>query len=94
MKNRVSKNYVCTLDPLSTSDMTELQAIKDSVRIINKIGDTKYRVCLRGRKPAYKIIRHNHALNKTRVLSYEYGGGIVGGLANATRYDVYIYERR
>ena len=82
---RYSTSYVTTIDFLSTVDMEKLQAIRDSVRVLNSLTkNSKFRVCLRGRKPIVKV------KNK----SYDFGGNVVGGIKNAQRADVYIYPRR
>ena len=79
---RTSKNYITTLDPLSAEDMFKLKLIKDAVFIANINRLDKKRVVLRGRKPISKI-----------HYSYDRGGNIVGGIKNASKYDVYIYGR-
>lgn len=83
---RISNSYVTTIDFLSTVDMEKLQAIRDSVRVLNSLtkSSDKFRVCLRGRKPILKV------KNK----SYDSGGNVVGGIKNAQRADVYIYVRK
>ncbi len=82
---RTSTNYVTTIDFMSTVDMEKLEAIRASVRVLNSsLRNSKFRVCLRGRKP----------LSKINNKSYDWGGNIVGGICNAQRADVYIYPRR
>ena len=88
--SRKSTNYVCTLDINSYSDMEKLSVIKATVSAINKNISThnKKRIVIRGRKP---FQRKNICGN---LVSYDYGGNIVGGIANASKLDVYIYDRR
>ena len=83
---RISNNYLTTLDVNSASDMIRLNEIKDTIRISNRsiFNNRKLRVVLRGRKPIVKTGRY----------SYDWGGNIVGGIANASKLDVYIYKGR
>lgn len=80
---RKSTHYVATLDPLSAADMLRLDEMRKFVQIMNIKSYKQHRVVVRGRKPIHKI-----------HYSYDQGGNIVGGLRNASKYDVYIYERR
>lgn len=82
---RISNNYLTTLDINSASDMIQLNEIKDTIRISNRsiFNNRKLCVVLRGRKPIVKTGRY----------SYDWGGNIVGGIANASKLDVYIYTR-
>ena len=83
---RISNNYLTTLDVNSASDMIRLNEIKDTIRISNRsiFNNRKLRVVLRGRKPIVKTGRY----------SYDWCGNIVGGIANASKLDVYIYTRQ
>ena len=83
---RTSSNYVMTIDTNSVDDFFKLEAVKETVKIINstlKDSERSKRVVLRGRKPRSKI----------NGKSYDWGGNIVGGIANATMIDVYVYNR-
>jgi len=88
---RTSDNYVTTLDPMSANDMQTLEMLKKTVCMMNKLHKKKQRVVVRGRRPIVKGEVHNIYTGKTRTLSYDYSGNVVGGLANASSYDVYIY---
>lgn len=79
---RKSTSYVTTLDVNSVTDMQSLETIKATIRAVNAYNPKKKRVVLRGRKPVAKI-----------YYSYDRGGNIVGGLRNASKMDVYIYDR-
>lgn len=79
---RTSENYVCTLSTFSVIDMEKLDTIRNSVKCINKNSNEKHRVVVKGRK----------AIKKINGRSYNHFGDIVGGLANAKYYDVYIYK--
>ena len=85
---RNSINYVTTLDPLSAADMEKLYIIKQTIRAANQYSKFKKRVVLRGRRAVDK-----NYTNSIRGTSYDRGGNIVGGLRNASRMDVYIYDR-
>lgn len=80
---RKSNSYVTTLDVNSASDMQTLDTIKATVRAVNAYSKNKKRVVIRGRKPINKI-----------YYSYDWAGNIVGGIRNASKLDVYIYDRR
>ena len=79
---RKSNSYVTTLDVSSVTDMQTLATIKSTIRAVNAFSQNKKRVVVRGRKPIHKI-----------YYSYDRGGNIVGGLRNASKLDVYIYDR-
>lgn len=80
---RNSTSYVTTLDVNSAYDMSTLNIIKKAIYASNQYSKFKKRVVVRGRKPAVKI----------NGKSYDWGGNIVGGISNATKLDVYIYDR-
>lgn len=101
--NRESDSYIGTFDVECASDMLELEEVKAMVRNMNrdlkKAGfDYKFRVCLRGRKPAKKMMPNpspwSFIPTPKTPQSYNYFGNIVGGIANATKIDAYIYRRR
>jgi hypothetical protein len=87
--NRTSA-YAFTLE----GDYSELQncctlnALKESLK-----GTGKY-VQLRGRKPKVKQTVRNYWTGQTRFAGYDFGGNVVGGLKNATQFDVYVREYR
>ena len=82
---RTSKSYVTTVDPLSAVDMEKLQAIRATVKAINKNSSVKQYVKLHGRGP--------------RILPAFSAGASISRfqqelpLAWAQRMDVYIYRR-
>tara|TARA_X000001036_G_scaffold416384_1_gene433381 strand:+ start:380 stop:652 length:273 start_codon:yes stop_codon:yes gene_type:complete len=86
---RTSTNYVGTFDPLNKKDQANIAAVREAVKVINKnsknwkANRNKLRVELRGRKP----------FTKKNGLSYNWGGNIVGGIKNASKVDLYIYDR-
>jgi hypothetical protein len=89
MTKRTSGNYVATLHVGSVVDMQELALIRKTVKVSNQFAERQKRVVIRGRKPLIKRQR-----NRTgNFVSYDFGGNIVGGIMNATVYDVYIYDR-
>ena len=79
---RKSTSYIMTVDVNSASDMAQLELIKKTVATVNQNRTQKKRVVVRGRKPINKI-----------YYSYDRGGNIVGGIRNASKLDVYIYDR-
>jgi ribosomal protein S2 len=88
---RISNSYVTTLDPMSANDMQTLEMLRKTVRMMNELHSDTKRVVVRGRRPIAKKEVYNIYTGKTRTLSYDYCGNVVGGLANASQYDVYIY---
>ena len=95
IRDRKSTSYVCSLDPLSCVDMEILNSIKRSVKVMNakvkwedagRWGLVKKckRVRVKGREP----------IEKMNGKGYNWSGDIVGGLANAQRFDVYIHDDR
>lgn len=99
MKPNRCKSYVGTFVTSHSGDMEKLQALRESVSLMNKTDafwgtypdylKRQKRVVARGRKAIVKM--------KTRgskgLVSYEWGGNVVGGIKNAGEVDVYIYDR-
>lgn len=95
MKNkRTSDKFLVRLDVNSSGDMIRLQEIRKAISIINATSAQKFRVDVKGRKPIKKDFIKNIYTGHVRIGGYGYGGNIVGGLANAQFYDVYIREVR
>ena len=90
---RKSSSYVTTLDVNSASDMQTLETIKATVRAVNAFSKTKKRVVLRGRKPIVKARFVNNLTGKVRIGGFDRAGNIYGGIRNASKLDVYIYDR-
>ena len=96
MTKRTSTSYLCTLDVNSVADMQMLEVIRKTVRLSNDRVLNKKRVVLRGRKPAVKMQAAGGYIHRPSkgLVSYDWAGNSVGGFANATKLDVYIYDRR
>ena len=96
MTKRNSTSYVTTLHVDSAADMMQLALIRKTVKTTNKFAAQKKRVVIRGRKPAVKMQVPDGWIHKGScgLVSYNCFGNIVGGIKNATMYDVYIYDRR
>ena len=93
--NRKSTSYLTSLDPHSVSDMQTLQLIRRTVSMSNKRNTSdKKRVVIRGREAIVPQTVKNYWTGKVGTRSYDFAGNIVGGLSNARRIDVYIYDRR
>lgn len=94
---RYSTSYRFTADILSAADMIQIGELKKNISALNKISKQKYRVVLRGRKPLQRqvvsIAPSIYRNSEMRERSYDYFGNVVGGLANASQIDVYVYER-
>jgi len=82
-KYRNSDAYIGSVYPNNENWLDEVNEIRKAVKIANKKG-ANLRVCLKGREPVHKGWNGH---------GYHYGGNIVGGLKNAKRVDVYIYNR-
>lgn len=54
------------------------QEIARDNEVLRKYGHTQKRVVVRGRRP---------------TTGYDYSGNVIGGLATATEFDVYVYDR-
>jgi len=94
--SRKSQSYVCTVDVLSVNDMEKLQAIRDTVSAMNKMLPAKKRVVIRGRKPIVKMENPGGVFYRGSkgLVGFDRGGNIMGGIANASMLDVYVYDRR
>lgn len=99
---RYSNSYIGTFNYKCADDMLNLENIKSMVKGMNamlkKDGyDYSFRVCLRGRKPVKKKLINTmpwrSGLRRESKVSYDYFGNIVGGIANASAVDAYIYRR-
>lgn len=99
LNGRQSDSYIGTFDVQSAADMQQLSDLRQMVRNLNKTLKVKtgktFRIVVRGRKPAVKMFvgRGYYTPASRGPVGYTYGGNIVGGLANATRLDAYLYER-
>ena len=98
MTTRKSSSYLTTLDTKSVADMQTLAQLRKMVTMTNRDMplDMRKRICIRGRKPFVKMKDaggHFYRASKGLV-SYDRGGNIVGGIANASMFDVYLYTRR
>ena len=82
--NRKSNDYIGTFVTSDKADMEKLSELRKSVAYSNKTRPSLKRVVARGRKP----------IEKLGSRSFDWGGNIVGGIANAGELDVYIYDRR
>lgn len=93
--SRTSKSFVCRLDVQSATDMEKLQVIKSSVGAMNQHVSRKLRVVVRGRKPFVKMKTAGGWFHSesTGPVAYDVFGNIVGGIANASMIDVYLYKR-
>ena len=91
--NRKSTSYIFTADINSASDMLQIEELRKAIKSLNTISDKKKRVVLRGRKPLVKMDKYNPYTGKMSTISYDWAGNIVGGIANATKIDVYVYNR-
>jgi hypothetical protein len=96
-KTRTSTAYAVTLNLFDEYDMMWLKQARDSMRKTNKslrkIGKTPMRIRLALRDPIRKEAVTNRWTHEKGVRGYDFGGNVVGGIKNARKADVYIYER-
>jgi hypothetical protein len=97
MYKRKSDFFICRVDTRSVNDMELLNIIRGAVKSLNRVskGNQQMRVVVRGRKPLVKMENpggHFYRASKGLV-GFDRGGNIVGGIANASELDVYIYRR-
>jgi len=100
--------YVCSLDPMSVNDMMTLESIRKAIKASNSNAQRTYlkngvsyiarkRVTVKGRKPRTKQwvnVGGYYGKPDYRLRAHNRFGDIVGGIANATEYDVYIHDDR
>lgn len=95
-----SDAWVGRFDVNCSGDMLELEKFKDTVKYMNKLlkesgvvnrfgRPVRYRVECKGRKPVEKRINPRTG----NEYGYKKFGDIVGGIANASQIDAYIYTR-
>ena len=90
---RKSTSYVTTLDVNSVTDMQSLEIIKATIRAVNAYSSKKKRVVVRGRKPLKISKSTNFWTGKTKIGGYDWVGNVIGGIRNASKLDVYIYDK-
>jgi len=73
-----SKAWVGRFNPCNSNDMQEYEIVKSIVRNVNSSTKDKFRVEKKGRKP---------------IKGFTYFGDPIGGIKNATLWDVYVYRR-
>lgn len=96
--NRTSTNYIASYDPQSVNDMQMLAEARKLVSGMNRLlkadgHQQQYRLVIRGRKPVQKSIITHQRAGITSTRGYDWAGNIIGGLANASKYDAYVYQR-
>lgn len=93
---RSSTAYVRTVTFSDESDMFWLKELRTATSATNaslrKIGQRPFRIRLALRAPIKKQVIRNFYTGQTRLAGYDWGGNVVGGIANAAKADVYIYD--
>ena len=101
---RTSKDYMGSVFTADAAGMLQLEDLRRMVRNLNRdlreygAKDTKgrliqFRVEVRGREPIKKGSCSHWLFGKADNRSYDWGGNCIGGIANASRLDVYLYRR-
>lgn len=97
-KVRNSTAYSVTLNLFDEHDMMWLKQVRDLMRKTNKtlrkVGKNPMRIRLALRDPIRKVTYWNKWTNRKNTCGYDFGGNVYGGINNARKADVYIYERR
>jgi hypothetical protein len=104
MKARNSKDYIGSVYVEDAGGMLELQDLRGFVTGMNtslreygakdKYGrDIQYRIRVCGREPINKGEAKHWIFGTRKNVGYDWGGNVIGGIANANRLDVYIYRR-
>lgn len=93
---RSSTAYQRTISFSDASDMFWLEELRRTTSSVNeslrKLGQRPFRVRVALRAPIEKRLVRNLWTGQTRIAGYDWGGNVVGGIANAAKADVYIYD--
>ena len=101
---RTSKDYMGSIMAQDAAGMLQLEDLRRMVKNLNtdlrkfgakdRDGDLiQFRVCVRGREPFEKGSCSHWLFGKADNRSYDWAGNCIGGIANASRLDVYLYRR-
>lgn len=104
MKSRTSNDYLGSIYTEDAGSMLQLEDLRRMVKNLNRdlreFGakdrhgrDIQFRVEVRGREPIEKGSCSHWLFGKADNRSYDWGGNVIGGIANAKRLDVYMYRR-
>jgi hypothetical protein len=103
-KARSSKDYLGSIYAADAAGMLQLEDLRRMVKNLNtdlrKFGaiDTKgnpiqFRVRVCGREPIETGTATHWLFGTAKDRKYDWGGNCIGGLANASRFDIYLYRR-
>ena len=103
-KARSSKDYLGSIYTEDAASMLQLEDLRRMIKNLNtdlrnfKAKDKRgnpiqFRVCIRGREAIKKGSCSHWLFGKADNRSYDWGGNCIGGIANASRLDVYLYRR-
>lgn len=88
---RSSGSYLtrCYID--DPVDQVKFETIKRTVNFMNQNGlfEHPMRLVKKPREPKERMTLPG----RTRPVGYNYGGDVIGGMANAAAFDVYLYRR-
>lgn len=85
-----SKHYIATVEN-NVEGLSFINHLRIQMRVLNKYSKLKRRVIIRGRQAKQKETRFIYGRKTTQ--SYDNCGNIIGGISNAKRFDIYIYNR-
>lgn len=89
-QRRKSKSYMGTVTDVNDP---ELVALKRTVSKLNRAGAFNKNAW--GERAQKRVVlRPRGARVKLGPTAYNYGGDLIGGMKNAQRFDVYVYDRR
>lgn len=105
MKARSSKDYLGSVFTTDAGGMLQLEDLRRMVKNMNKdlrnFGATdtygrpvQFRVEVRGREPIETGTTSHWIFGTKTNAKYTWGGNCIGGVANASRLDIYLYRRK
>lgn len=93
---RTSKHYQGTIQFSDIGDMLWLGDFREQIfqanKILRKMGKNTLRVRLALRDPIEKKTVYNWRTGREHTVGYDFGGNVIGGINNARKADVYVYE--
>lgn len=86
-KRRGSKNYMGTVTDVNDPELVALK------RIVSKMNKNDNAWGSTSRLQKRVVVRPRGARVKLGPTAYDFGGNLIGGMKNAQRFDVYVYDR-
>jgi len=94
---RTSRHYQGTVQFSDVGDVLWLNDFREQIfqtnKILRKMGKNALRIRLALRSPIEKKTVYNWRTQTYHHVGYDFGGNVIGGINNARKADVYVYER-